>query len=70
MSDVKHTFAVCAYKETYLEEAVKSVIHQPIKSKVYILKGTPNDHISNIAAKYWDAWIRLSAMIYDNFSEV
>ncbi len=53
MSELKHTFAVCAYMENpYLEEAVRSVVNQTIKSDVYISTGTPNSYISNIAAKY------------------
>ncbi len=53
MSRAKHTFAVCAYKENpYLEEAVKSVVNQTVKSEVIIVTGTPNDYIGAIADKY------------------
>ncbi len=53
MSRVKHAFAVCAYKENpYLEEAVKSVVNQTVKSEVIIVTGTPNDYIKAIADKY------------------
>lgn len=49
----KHTFAICAYKESsYLEECIKSVIEQEIKSKVIICTATPNEYIENMAKKY------------------
>lgn len=53
MNEVDHTFAVCAYKENpYLEEAVRSVTDQTVRSRVIIVTGTPNDFISSIAEKY------------------
>ncbi len=53
MSKVNHTFAVCAYKENpYLEESVKSVVNQTVKSNVIIVTATPNDHINSVAEKY------------------
>lgn len=49
----KHTFAICAYKESeYLEECVKSVVNQEIKTNYLIATSTPNDKIKNIAEKY------------------
>ena len=49
----KHTFVICAYKESeYLEECVKSLINQSIRSKVMISTSTPNDYIKGIADKY------------------
>ena len=48
-----HTFAVCAYqKSPYLEECVKSLLSQTVKSNVYIATSTPNAHIMDIAQKY------------------
>ena len=48
-----HTFAICAYKESrYLEECVKSVINQEVKSNIIICTSTPNDFITTIADKY------------------
>ena len=49
----KHTFVVCAYKESqYLEECIQSVLNQNIKSNVIISTGTPNSYIKEIAEKY------------------
>ena len=48
-----HTFVVCAYKESqFLEEAIKSLINQTMKSNIVISTSTPNDYIKNIAEKY------------------
>lgn len=49
-----HTFVVCAYKESeYLEECVKSVLNQTIKSNVILATSTPNSFIENICKKYF-----------------
>lgn len=48
-----HTFVVCAYKESpYLEECIKSLEDQRIKSRIIIVTSTPNDYIKHIAEKY------------------
>ena len=48
-----HTFSVCAYKESkYLEECIKSLMIQTIKSNIVIATSTPNEYIYNIAKKY------------------
>lgn len=48
-----HTFVVLAYKESeHLEECVKSVLNQSIKTNVIIATATPNEFINNIAEKY------------------
>lgn len=48
-----HTFAICAYKESpYLEEAIKSIINQEIKTNYIIGTSTPNKYIENLAKKY------------------
>ena len=45
-----HTFAICAYKESpYLEECIKSLKNQTIKSNILIATSTPNDYIKGIA---------------------
>lgn len=56
--EIKHTFAVCAYKESpYLEECLESLTRQnrptenPL-SKIIICTATPNDFIENLAHKY------------------
>lgn len=48
-----HTFALCAYGESpYLEECIKSVLGQTVKTNVLISTSTPNDHIVNLAKAY------------------
>ncbi len=48
-----HTFVVLAYKESkFLEDAIKSVLNQSIKTNVIIATSTPNDYISKLAKKY------------------
>lgn len=49
----EHTFAICAYKESpYLEECIKSLKNQSVKSNILIVTSTPNSYIKNIAEKY------------------
>lgn len=49
----KHTFAVCAYKKSpFLEECIKSLLNQTVKSNIIIATSTPNDYINLIAEKY------------------
>lgn len=48
-----HTFAICAYKESnYLEECIKSVLNQTLKSNILIATSTPNEHIVGLGEKY------------------
>lgn len=48
-----HTYVLCAYKESkYLEECVKSLLSQTVKSNILIATSTPNEHISAVAQKY------------------
>jgi glycosyltransferase involved in cell wall biosynthesis len=48
-----HTFVVCAYKESeYLEECIRSLKNQTIKSNILISTSTPNPFIQRIAEKY------------------
>lgn len=48
-----HTFAICAYKKSpYLEECIKSLLNQTVKSKIIIATSTPNDYIFGLAEKY------------------
>lgn len=49
----RHTFAIAAYKESkYLEDCVKSLINQTVKSNILITTSTPNDFIEKISKKY------------------
>ena len=48
-----HTFVICAYKEQpYLDECVKSLKNQTLKSKIIISTSTSNDFIKSVAKKY------------------
>lgn len=48
-----HTFVVLAYKESLmLEECIKSVLNQSVKTNVVVATSTPNDYISKMADKY------------------
>lgn len=49
----KHTFVVCAYKESlYLEECLVSLLGQTVQSEILICTSTPNERISALSAKY------------------
>lgn len=49
----KHTFVVLAYKESkFLEECIKSVLNQTIKTNIVIATTTDNSYIRNIAKEY------------------
>lgn len=53
MSETTHSFVIAAYKESpYLEELIRSLLAQTVKSKIMISTGTPNDFISDMAKKY------------------
>lgn len=53
MNTVNHTFVICAYKESpFLEECIRSLLSQTIKSELIIATSTPNDFIRGAAAKY------------------
>ena len=48
-----HTYVLCAYKvSVFLEECVKSLLAQTVKSNILIATSTPNEHITSIAQKY------------------
>ncbi len=48
-----HTFVICAYKESrYLEECIKSIKNQNVKSNLIMVTSTPNSYIENLANKY------------------
>lgn len=53
MSKFKHSFVVCAYKDSpYLETCIKSLKEQDIKSNIILTTSTPSEYIENIAKKY------------------
>ena len=44
-----HTFVICAYKESkYLEELIKSLKAQTVKSNVIMSTSTPNEYIKKM----------------------
>ena len=48
-----HTFAICAYKESpYLEECVKTLKAQKVKSNIIMITSTENEYIKSIAKRY------------------
>lgn len=48
-----HTFVVCAYQESiFLEECIRSLLNQTLKTKICIATSTPNDYIQKIADQY------------------
>lgn len=48
-----HTYVLCAYKESaYLEECIKTLLSQTVKSHILIATSTPNDYIIGVAEKY------------------
>ncbi len=48
-----HTFVIMAYKRSsFLEDCIKSVINQNIKSNVIISTSTPNRYITDLADRY------------------
>ncbi|MDE5777373.1 MAG: glycosyltransferase family 2 protein [Lachnospiraceae bacterium] len=53
MDKTKHTFVICAYKESpYLEKCILSLKKQTVSSKIIMVTSTPNAFISRIADKY------------------
>ncbi|BDF17153.1 glycosyltransferase, group 2 family protein [[Clostridium] scindens ATCC 35704] len=53
MKGDNHTFVICAYKESpFLEECIKSLLKQTVKSKIVMITSTPNEFIRHIADKY------------------
>ena len=49
----KHTFVVCAYKESpYLEECIRSLENQTVPSHIILVTSTPNSYIEGTAKKH------------------
>lgn len=49
----KHTFVICAYRESpYLEDCIRSLRAQTVKSRIIMVTSTPNDFIQGLAGKY------------------
>ena len=51
--NIKHTFVICAYKESpYLEECIKSLKHQKTKSVIKLATSTPCKYLESMCEKY------------------
>ena len=51
--EIIHTFAVCAYKDSpHLEECLRSVTSQTVKSEVICCTSTPSSYIRELTARY------------------
>lgn len=49
----KHTFVICAYKESpYLEQCIESLCRQTVKTNIVIVTSTPNTYIEAMAERY------------------
>ncbi len=52
-AQMQHTFVICAYGESmYLEECIRSLLSQSVKSQILLATSTPNDLIQGMAEKY------------------
>ena len=52
-AETQHTFVICAYgKSMYLEECIRSVLAQSVKSQIIMATSTPNDLVQGMAEKY------------------
>lgn len=48
-----HTFVICAYKESpYLEECIRSLKNQSVRTNLRMATSTDNGHIRALAEKY------------------
>ncbi|MGM0138972.1 hypothetical protein IGI65_001423 [Enterococcus sp. DIV0755b] len=53
MDSTDHTFVICAYKESeYLEDCIRSLKRQSLKSKIIMYSSTPNNFIKTLGEKY------------------
>ena len=51
--EFSHCFALCAYQvNPHLEDCVKSLLAQTLKTNIIMITGSPNDHIRSVAEKY------------------
>lgn len=52
-----HTFVICAYKENpYLEDTIRSIEQQTVKSKLILSTSTPNRYIKEICNRHTIEW--------------
>lgn len=49
----QHTFVICAYQESeYLEECIRSLMRQTVKSEILMATSTSNPYIKKVSEKY------------------
>ena len=49
----QHTFVICAYQESkYLEECIRSLMRQTVKSEILMATSTPNAFVKKLSEKY------------------
>ena len=49
----QHTFVICAYQESkYLEECIRSLMRQTVKSEILMATSRPNPFIKRLSEKY------------------
>ena len=48
-----HAFVICAFgKSPYLENCIRSLLRQTVKSDVYLATSTPSEYVERLAKKY------------------
>ena len=48
-----HTWLICAYRESpFLEECIRSLQGQTVRSRILVCTSTPNEHIRRLTEKY------------------
>ena len=53
MSRLEHTFVICAYGDSpYLEECIKSLMNQTLKTNIILYTSTPSKYIEALCTQY------------------
>lgn len=53
MNKILHTFAICAYGDSpYLEQCIRSVTGQTVRSEVLLCTSTPSPYLGRLAERY------------------
>ena len=56
----QHTFVICAYQESpYLEECIRSLLRQTVRSKILIATSTPTRYVLKLAD-----WYKIAVIIH------
>lgn len=51
--EIRHTFSICAYKDSpYLEACIRSVTGQSVPARVILCTSTPSSYLEGLAEKY------------------